>query len=202
MAGTEETQVPVTSPGMPSFIPIKPTMGGLEQTGKESYATWTGSPRRWMKVERAHEAMMGRGVMFGEIVGEVVGAFAPVDEKLTLLYAVADPIKSHVDCFGAALFDCVVGNTSCADIVCLNGRGRLWVSHVDESSAKPGCIFGVVEESAEFSLGGGRQYHAHESARCVNAAVDWWWCGCWWRNDRLEDASEIRQVCACVVTDW
>jgi hypothetical protein len=37
--------------------------------------------------------------MFGEVVGAVGRAFAPVDLKLSLVNAIADPIKPHVNCF-------------------------------------------------------------------------------------------------------
>jgi hypothetical protein len=43
--------------------------------------------------------MMRRGMMFGEIVGAVCLAFAPVDLKLALADTVADPIKPHIDRF-------------------------------------------------------------------------------------------------------
>ena len=43
------------------------------------------------------------------IVAQVSDAGLPVDEELTLAFAVAYPIKVHVDRFQSFLFDDVVG---------------------------------------------------------------------------------------------
>ena len=47
---------------------------------------------------------------FGKVVGSVLDPWGPVDEKLTLGTTVADPVVAHVNHFGAALFDGVIGN--------------------------------------------------------------------------------------------
>jgi hypothetical protein len=47
-------------------------------------------------------------MMLGEVVREVVAAFAPMDDVLVLGDAVLEPIKIHVHGFGAALLDCVI----------------------------------------------------------------------------------------------
>ena len=52
--------------------------------------------------------MVRRGMMLGEVVREVVAAFAPMDDVLVLGDAVLEPIKIHVHGFGAALLDCVI----------------------------------------------------------------------------------------------
>ena len=83
--------------------------------------------------------------MFGEIIDEIVGAAAPVDQELALVYAVLDLVKAHVDSLGAALFDSVIGDAGGTGIVRLNGSCWLWMSHFCESSAEHGAIFGVVE---------------------------------------------------------
>jgi len=58
-------------------------------------------------------------MMLGELAGEVVAAFAPMDDVLVLGDAVSDPIKMHVHGFGAALLDCVIDDALCARIVSL-----------------------------------------------------------------------------------
>ena len=50
-----------------------------------------------MEVAGADAAMISGSVM----LGEVVGTSFPVYKKLSLAHMVADPIKSHVDGFGA-----------------------------------------------------------------------------------------------------
>ena len=72
--------------------------------------------------------MVGSMVMFGEVVGAVQLAFTPEDGELVLFDAVTDPIKSHVDGFGAFLFDGVVGDSSCGGVVGDNWRWWLWVA--------------------------------------------------------------------------
>ena len=82
-----------------------------------------------MYVQSPHFPMIFGGVMFGEVVGFiVVFAPAPIDVKLALLHTVLDPIETHVNGFGASLFDSIIGNSFSACIVCLNGSGRLGVA--------------------------------------------------------------------------
>lgn len=50
-------------------------------------------------------------MVFAEVVSTVAFASAPVDNELALADTVTDPIEAHVHCFGAFLFDVVVGNT-------------------------------------------------------------------------------------------
>jgi uncharacterized protein YejL (UPF0352 family) len=50
-------------------------------------------------------------VVLGEEVSEVVGTALPMDlELLVLGNAVADPVEAHVNGFGSAVFDSVIGN--------------------------------------------------------------------------------------------
>ena len=69
-------------------------------------------------------------MVFGKVIGEIVCALSPMDEKMTLANPVADPIKPHVHCFGSALFDGVIGYTGGAGIISLDGGGELWVADV------------------------------------------------------------------------
>jgi hypothetical protein len=70
--------------------------------------------RTWLvkieKVPGPHQAVMSGRVMFSEVVSQIGSAAAPVDKELALEDAVFDPVKAHVDGFGAALFDSVIGN--------------------------------------------------------------------------------------------
>ena len=84
--------------------------------------------------------------MLRKIICQVVGAAAPVDEKLALVDTVTDPVKTHVDSFGAALLDGVVGNPSGTGIVCLDRSGVLGVAHAFESVTKHGAILGIVKQ--------------------------------------------------------
>ena len=58
-----------------------------------------------MKVCRPYEAVISRRVMFCVIVVQIGYAWLLVDEELAAVGAVADPVESHVNGFGALLFD-------------------------------------------------------------------------------------------------
>ena len=59
---------------------------------------------------RGADCTMVRSWMIFSKIGLVGGTSAPVDVKLTLANAIADPIETHVNSFGAFLFDRVVGD--------------------------------------------------------------------------------------------
>jgi hypothetical protein len=67
-------------------------------------------------------------VVLGEIIRAIVYSFLPKDEELSLSYAVTDPIKAHIDCFGSLLLDAVICNTSCCAVIGLNWSWRLLVA--------------------------------------------------------------------------
>jgi hypothetical protein len=52
------------------------------------------------KVGGADLLMVGFAVMFGEVIGLIETAFAPINYKLALASTVANPIKAHVNGFG------------------------------------------------------------------------------------------------------
>ena len=84
-----------------------------------------------MEVTGADASMMSGSVMLGEVVGMVVGTSFPVYKKLPLTHTVADPIKSHVDGFGAALLDGAVDDACGSHVVRLERSGWLWVAHFE-----------------------------------------------------------------------
>jgi hypothetical protein len=87
------------------------------------------------QVHATHAAMVCKRMLFGEVIGQIVRATAPMDDELALGHAIAHPIEVHVNGLGATLFDGVVGNASGTGVVGLNGGGRLGVAHVGEESA-------------------------------------------------------------------
>ena len=60
----------------------------------------------------------------------------PVDQIFFLVDAVLDPIKTHVDCFRALLFDGPVGEALHGGIVNLHQGRRLRVTHLDKEWCK------------------------------------------------------------------
>ena len=98
--------------------------------------------------------MVSGGVVLCEIIGQVVSSAAPVDEELSLLDSVFDPVETHVNGFGAALLHIVVSNPSGTGVVCLDWSGVLWVAHAFESGSKHRAIFGIIEKGSQFGFGG------------------------------------------------
>lgn len=109
--------------------------------------------------------------MLRKIIGEIVCAFAPVDQEMALAHPVADPVKTHIHGFGATLFDGVVCDTGGAGIVGLDGGCRLWMSHVAEGVAEHGGLFSIEEEGTKFGLGGRGEDGGHDGGVDVDGAV-------------------------------
>jgi hypothetical protein len=70
-------------------------------------------------------AMVRRRVMLRIVIGVVVLATLPFHGELLLVYAVAYPVKTHVDSLGAALFDGIFGYTLGGEVV--GGDGGWWL---------------------------------------------------------------------------
>jgi len=96
--------------------------------------------------------MMGRWVMLAEIIGAVEAAFTPVDVKLALADAIANPVKAHVNCFRTFLFDCVIGNTGGSTVVSLNGSGRLRMAEFFKANTDRTRLFAVEVDGSELSF--------------------------------------------------
>ena len=73
--------------------------------------------------------------MLGEIIGIIFVTSSPVDQKFSLVNAVADPVEMHVDGLGAALFDCLVYDAGGAGVVGLNRGGRLRMAQIFKNGA-------------------------------------------------------------------
>jgi hypothetical protein len=78
----------------------------------------------------SHQAVVGGWKVLGEIIGKVFWAGSPVDDELSLLYTVFDPVETHVDGFGATLANAIIGDAGGARVIGLNGGGWLRVAHV------------------------------------------------------------------------
>ncbi len=84
-------------------------------------------------------------MLFSEVIGEITGAWGPIDVELALLDLIADPIKSHIHRFGSDLLDGVVDDSKSSGVIGLDGRGRLWMPHFDAGSAEWNGFLGVEE---------------------------------------------------------
>ena len=114
--------------------------------------------------------------MFREIIPFVVFSGFPINLELPLSYTVADPIKSHVNCFGSFLFHCVVDYALGTGIVCLDGGCWLWVAQENEALSEGASVLCVVKKSAYLRFGGGCHDVVHDGAVYVDGSIE----GCWW----------------------
>ena len=124
------------------------------------------------EVAGAHEAMVRRRVVFSEVVGKVVGSFAPVDMIVALGDTVFDPVETHVHGFGPALFDGVINDANGTFVVRLDWGGSLGVAHFIKGGAEGCGILGIIEKSACFSFRRGGEDSVHDGAMYVDGAVE------------------------------
>ena len=97
-----------------------------------------------LDVDGASYTVMLVGMMFGEVVGAVADAAAPVDDELSLPDTIANPIKTHVHSFGAFLFDGVIGDARGSAVVGDDWRCRLGMAELFESDTFGDGFFAVV----------------------------------------------------------
>ena len=76
-----------------------------------------------MEINWPHESMVGWRMEFSVVIPDILVSRLPVDDEFALLCSVLDPIKLHINCFGAFLFDCAIGKTYCSGVVDLHWNG-------------------------------------------------------------------------------
>ena len=59
-------------------------------------------------------------MVFSRVVCIIVVCFTSVDAEVALSDAVTDPVEAHIDGFGAAFLDSVIGNACCGIVVGIN----------------------------------------------------------------------------------
>ena len=84
------------------------TDGGINTPPQKERNHSIGELFRRMQVWRPHEAVISRRVMFCVIVENIYYSWLPVDEELAVDGMVADPVETHVDGFGALLFNSAI----------------------------------------------------------------------------------------------
>jgi hypothetical protein len=76
--------------------------------------------------------VVGVRVMFGVVVGPILGTCIPVITKLILGCAATESPKLHIHHLGLAGDNCLVGNSCCCRIICLDRTFRLGPTHGNE----------------------------------------------------------------------
>ncbi len=91
-------------------------------------------------------------MMFGPIVGSVVGFWMPVVAELALGVTAPQPVESHFHCFGASWLNVVGDDAMCCAVVGLDGCGRLPVAHLFEEVSHGDCFMCVNVKGNKFSF--------------------------------------------------
>ena len=88
-------------------------------------------------------------MMFGPIIGSVVGSWAPVVTELALGVTTTKPMESHIHCFGAPWLDVVGDHAKGRAVVSLDRCGGLLVSHLFQELSHGYRLTGVDVESSK-----------------------------------------------------
>jgi hypothetical protein len=108
--------------------------------------------------------MMRSRKVFSLVVGKIFFSASPMDVELALAFAIFEPVESHVNGLGTALFDGVVGDAGSTTVVNLNGSGWLWMAHFVQNYSDHDPLFRVEKTGAQFGFGGGCENHLHDGA--------------------------------------
>ena len=82
-----------------------------------------------LEVSGEDQTMMGRGMVLGKEISEVLRARTPIHYVVSLADTILYPIKAHVHGFGLALAGGPVGDAGCAGVVSLDRSGGLLAAH-------------------------------------------------------------------------
>ena len=91
-------------------------------------------------------------MVFAEIIGAIVFALAPIDVKLALADAIADPVEAHVHGLRSFLFNVVVGDASGCTVVGLDGSRGLRMTHFLERRSKRASGFAIMVQCTQFGF--------------------------------------------------
>ena len=92
-------------------------------------------------------------MVFGAIIGKIVGTSIPKEPELALSFAAAEPVVLHVYSFGVTLDDGVIRNTNCSGVIKLDRRFGMRKTHLDKGLMKLEHGFDVDEETSNFGFG-------------------------------------------------
>ena len=84
-------------------------------------------------------------MVFGVVVCSIIVCFTPVDAEVSLADAVTDPVEAHINGFGAALLDSVIGDACCGIVVVINYCWRLRVMKCEKSFSDGSSLSAIKE---------------------------------------------------------
>ena len=109
-----------------------------------------------------HEEMMCRRMMFVKIISIVILPFVPVDSEFVVCAFIAQPVPSHVPCFGPALLDVSMNKAVGGGIISLDWGGLLWMTKSTEGNLANNGFLGIAVDAAGLCFGS----RAHDSLYC------------------------------------
>jgi len=117
---------------------------------------------RWqLQVSVSHGLMTLDGLMFGKIIG-TVGVASTKNVKLALVSLITDPVKMHIYCFGAFLFDGVIDDATSGTVIHLQWGCRLWVFQFVQGNAHGAYHVCIEEKGTKFSFSSTGNNLAHD----------------------------------------
>ena len=117
---------------------------------------------------------MRGAMMFGPIVGSVVGSGVPVVPELTLGVVTTKPMESHIHCFGMMWLYVVGDHTESSAVVSLDRCGGLLVSHLFQELSYGYCFAGIDVESTKLGLCGTGHDRFEDFGDVEDSAVVGW----------------------------
>ena len=79
-------------------------------------------------------------MMLCPIVSVIELAWTPVKAELLLCFSIAEPMESHIHCFGSFGCDFTIDDCVCHGIICLDGSGWLLVAHLLQNDSYVHCL--------------------------------------------------------------
>ena len=84
-------------------------------------------------------------MIFGAIIGTIVGTRSPKKPELVLSFTAAESVVWHVHGFGLTLDDGLISNNKCSGVTTMNGRVGLRPTHLDKGLTNLDHGFGADE---------------------------------------------------------
>jgi len=107
-----------------------------------------------MEVQSARAAVNGRSKVLRVVVRKIANARLPLDDELAVLDAILEPIETHVNCFGAFLFNSSIEDAAGDTVVSCDDSGQLGPSHFVEGLPDWDSGLGIDECRAGLGFGG------------------------------------------------
>jgi len=125
-----------------------------------------------MEAQSARALVYGRSKVLRAVVRKIANARPPLDDELTILDAILEPIEMHVNCFGPFLFDSSIEDAAGDTVVSWDDSGQLGPSHFMEGLLEGGSGLGIDECRAGLGFGGRREDIAHDASEDMEGSIE------------------------------